>query len=98
MDKDKFKEFLDGTVEIKYHQKFLSSESDGFVIVKPCETKCPDCDLTVDRAPIRTHKLRNGEWITYCKQCKNWQDSETGRYDQCQQIKVKKLHQNITGQ
>ena len=81
MDKDKFKEFLDSTVEIKYHQK-SDIQKLLFVTVLPCERKCPDCDLAVDRAPIRTHKLRNNQWITYCKECKNWQDTETGQYDQ----------------
>lgn len=83
MNKDKFEKRLqECQVETVLHKKWLGSESDAFVTVKELTTTCQDCHREVDRAPIRTHKIvMRDTWMTYCKDCGNYLNPETGCYD-----------------
>lgn len=81
MDKDEYQKFLDEHIQFKQHRKYEAADSESKLTVIPCENKCPDCDRTVDRAPIRLHKNYGGMWFTYCKDCKNYLDPETGKFE-----------------
>lgn len=82
MDKDEYQKFLDKHINFKAHKKYESAESEGFIELTSIAEKCKDCDLTVDRAPIRTHRIvKGGYWLSYCKDCQNYRDPDTGRYD-----------------
>ena len=82
MNKDEYQKFLDQHIKLTRHKKFEAAESEGFIerIKKP--EQCPDCDRSVDLAPIRTHKIvQDNQWITYCKDCGKYRDPDTGQYD-----------------
>ena len=83
MNKDEFEKLLDQCrVEKVLHKKWLGSEADAFVEVKSLVTRCKECNLEVDRAPIRIHKVvMQDTWMSYCKDCHNYLNPDTGRYD-----------------
>jgi hypothetical protein len=83
MDKDKFEKLLEQCqVETVLHKKWLGSEADAFIEVKHLVTSCKDCHREVNRAPIRTHKVvMKDTWMTYCKDCGNYLNPETDRYE-----------------
>lgn len=84
MDKDKYQKFLDQHIIYEPNKKWLGSTSDAFIEVIKVEGQCGDCGRQVkNRAPIRTHKIiQNDQWLTYCKDCGNYQNPESGKFEQ----------------
>lgn len=101
MDKDEYQKFLDQHINFKLHKKFKSAESEGFIELTSIVEKCEECGLTVNRAPIRIHRIVKDQWLSYCKDCQNYKDPSTGLYSlnrngKCAYQKVYKQLGNVT--
>ena len=69
--------------DIKLHRQFRASESDSVYTLKDNSRVCEDCGIITNGGPNRSHrKIKNGEeWISYCKDCKNYQDPITKSWE-----------------